>query len=74
MTTVNGWKSLGIVKKSSNLDIGRVSGATTGGELNTGFNFKREGQHQIIEKLSTDYKFKSLLRFYPFLFIRIPFP
>ena len=38
MTTVNGWKSLGIVKKSSNLDIGRVSGATTGGELNTGFN------------------------------------
>ena len=37
-TTVNCWKSLGIVKKSSNLDIGKVSGATTGRELNTGFN------------------------------------
>ena len=38
MTTVNGWKLLGIFKKSSNLDIGRVPGATTGRELNTGLN------------------------------------
>ena len=36
--------------------------------------FKKEGPHKILEKLRTDDKLKNLLRFYPFFFIRTPFP
>ena len=69
-TIVNSWKSLAIVIKSSILDIGRVSGSTAGKDWNTGLSlklkfimlsityFKREGQHQMVEKFSTDYKLK----------------
>ena len=35
---------------------------------------KREAQHQILEKVSTDYKLRKLLQFYAFLLIRAPFP
>ena len=66
MTVVNRWKSLPIVIKCSILDIGRVSGSTAGRESNTGLDLmlkftmlsitylKMEGQHQILEKVSTD--------------------
>ena len=37
-------------------------------------NLKREVPHKILEELSTDDKLKNLLRFYPFFFIRTPFP
>ena len=35
---------------------------------------KREGQHQIFEKVSANYKWRNLLQFYRLLFIRTPFP
>ena len=35
---------------------------------------KREGQHKILEKVSTDEKLRNLLQFNPFLFITILFP
>ena len=63
---VNGWKSLPIVIKSYILDIGRVSGSTAGREGNALLDLKlkftllsttylkRERQHQIFEKVSSD--------------------
>ena len=83
---VNGCKFSAILIKSSNWDIDRVSGSTTGKEWNTGLDLKlkftmlfitclkREERHKILEKVSTDYKLRNLLQFYQFLFIRTLFP
>ena len=59
-TIVSGWKLLGIVIKSSSLDIGRVSGSIAGRKWNAGldlklkFTMKKDRQHQLLEKVITD--------------------
>ena len=65
-TILNGWKPLPIVIKNSTLYIGRVSGSTASREWNEVVDLKlkftmfsiaylrREGQHQILEKVSSD--------------------
>ena len=66
MTIVNGWKLSTIVIKSSILDIGKVSGSTTGREWTNALDWKlkftmlsitylkreREGKHQIYKTLA----------------------
>ena len=71
--------------QSSNVDICRVSGSTTGREWITGSDlklkftllfvtyFQRVGKHHILENVSTDQKLRNFLQFYPLLFIRAPF-
>ena len=76
-TKADGRKLLAIFIKGSNLDIGRVSGSIAGREWNIGLDLKlkfimlsitclKRGQHQILEKTSTDYKLRNLLQFYLF--------
>ena len=76
-TIANGRKLLAIFIKGSNIDIARVSGSIAGREWNIGLDLKlkftmlsitclKRGQHQILEKISTDYKLRNLLQFYLF--------
>ena len=74
-TIVNGWRSLPVVLKSSVLDTGRVFESTASRKWNTASDLKlkftmlsiiylkRNGQHQLLERVSTDEKLWNILHF-----------